>query len=117
MAQCNCKKTAAKDCPNGECADCCVGCIRHDTREKCEGCDKKIEEDLCEQCERCDECCDCSQCPNCERKNFDRLCDSLQDYCDICDGLDNVAPGIGEVCDSCASGLSIGGSDNSPDEW
>jgi hypothetical protein len=43
MAQCNCKKTAAKDCPNGQCGDCCSGCIRHDTREKCEGCDEKLK--------------------------------------------------------------------------
>ena len=113
MPKCNtqgCNNPAANDCEHSECGACCQGCSRHLSR--CEGCEERIDECLCEECNRCDDCCDCEVCPNCGSKNFESLCDHLQDYCDICDGLENVAFGIGYVCDGCATGLAIGGQDN-----
>lgn len=116
MPDCKCGKAAAKDCPNGQCGDCCSGCPRHDKRIVCECCECRIDGSLCEKCWLCDDCCDCTRCPNCGRIDYESLCDHLADYCDICDGLDNVAVGIGYVCDSCANGLHIGWQDNLEDE-
>ena len=116
MAKCGlngCKNPVPNDCDKSLCGACCdgVGCSRH--LPECGHCGEKTEEDFCEECEQCESCCACTRCPNCNRKDFDSLCDHSQDYCDICDGLENVVTGVGHVCDSCADGLYHGGQDNS----
>ena len=50
MPQCACGKTAANDCDNGQCGDCCNGCPRHPSDECCEICDMPMHECDCVEC-------------------------------------------------------------------
>lgn len=109
---CSCGKAAARDCENDMCGDCCPGCDRHPKGDKCENCGEYYDYDACEQCYTCENCCDCVPCGNCGTTSYDRRCDSCWEYCDVCDGINHVAVGIGYVCAQCAAGLSIGGIDN-----
>jgi|MGYP006128174707 hypothetical protein len=109
MPKCACNNPAARDCDNGQCGACCLGCNRHEG-EPCQTCNLTPDECCCEPCNY--SCCDTM------------IEDGAYTQCSLCGRLcdehfgEGYTPLGGDLhCETCGEGLKIGGSDNSPDEW